>query len=77
MSPKANASLSGRCQSKTPKFLGQQMGKLSRKARFMHSVESNSAVEAGALISVLFEINAPNINALLLATSTIIKADLT
>lgn len=73
----ANASLSGKFQSKTPKFLGQQMGKLSRKARFIYLVECNSAVKPDALISVLFEINAPNINALLLAMATIIKADLT
>lgn len=54
------------------------MGKLSRKVRFMCSVESNSAVEPDGLISVLFEINTLNMNTLLLlATSTITKADLT
>lgn len=54
------------------------MGKLSRKVRFICSVESNSAVESDGLISVLFEINALNMNALfLLATSTITKAGLT
>lgn len=38
------------------KFLGQQTGKLSRKVRFICSVESNSAVVPDGLISVLFEI---------------------
>lgn len=56
-------------------FVNQQMENLSRKVRFIPSLESNSAVEPDCLISVLFEINALNVNALLLATSTTIKPD--
>lgn len=54
-------------------FVSQQMENLSRKVRFILSLESNSTVEPDCLISVLFEINALNVNALLLATSTTIK----
>lgn len=53
------------------KFLGQQMEKLSRKVRFIFSVKPDG------LISVAFEINVFNVNALWLGTSTITKADLT
>lgn len=53
------------------------MENLSRKVRFIFSVESNSAVEPDGLISVLFEINALNVNVVVLAVSTIKKADLT
>lgn len=56
-------------------FVSQQMENLSRKVRFILSLESNSTVEPDCLISVLFEINALNVNALLLATSTTIKPD--
>lgn len=59
------------------KFLGQQMGKLSRKVKFVCSVESNSAVDPDGLIPVLSEINALSMNTLFLATSTVTNADLT
>lgn len=52
------------------------MGILSRKVTFRFSVESNSSVEPDGLISVPFEINALNMNAVMLAASTITKADL-
>lgn len=47
------------------------MEKLSRKVRFIFSVKPDG------LISVAFEINVFNVNALWLGTSTITKADLT
>lgn len=50
-------------------------GKSVQKSQIHTSLESNSAVEPDCLISVLFEINALNVNALLLATSTTIKPD--
>lgn len=52
------------------------MENLSRKVTFIFSVEINSAVEPDGLISVLFEVTALNVNALLLAISTRTKADL-
>lgn len=51
------------------------MEKLFRKVRFMLSLKNNSAVEPDCLISALSEINALNVNALLLATCTTIRPD--
>lgn len=59
------------------KFVGQQMEKLPRKVRFVFSVGNDSAVEPDGLISVVCEINVFNVNALLLVTSAVTKADLT
>lgn len=51
------------------------MEKLFKKVRFILSLKSNSAVNPDCLISALVEVNALNVNALLLATSTTIRLD--
>lgn len=51
------------------------MEKLFRKVRFILFLKSNSAVELDFLISALSEINALNVNVLLLTTPTTIRPD--